>query len=389
MKYDLSFVKESERKKFQDSLQNNFFLDIPLSIKCYENAFIVPDQGNGVSGVMTQDFQFLSSSGLDGIEKWEYNGDSFKKSDTIVVFLGCFHWVWGHYLTDNIKRLWFLFSEEGKDILAKGAILSYTSIGNKEISQNGSLLMSYLGVNTSQLCRITQLTQFSKVFIPDSSIIPFLEKNNSLLYRKYTSHFKTTISLIKCVIPKTIVFRSVYFTRTGLKENYLREFGEWEIERVFKKKGFVIVHPEDYSLIDQLSILGNCESFATTEGSIAHNAIFCKRNTKVIIIRKADYLNTYQLMINDLADLDVTYIDSNRSCPPYGDNHVWYGPFFLCVTPYLKRWVNERILSFPYWMKPLYWWYIIHRKPLFRRYISNRKIVHSILKWYWNTLACD
>ena len=59
---------------------------------------------------------------------------------------------------------------------------------------------------------------------------------------------------------------------------------------------------------EQIAIIRNCKCFATTEGSISHNVIFCKPKTDVIIVRKVNRLNYHQLIINEVANVNITYI---------------------------------------------------------------------------------
>ena len=68
------------------------------------------------------------------------------------------------------------------------------------------------------------------------------------------------------------------------------------MENVFRKKGFKVFSPEELTVKQQIALLMNCDEFASTEGSCAHNSIFCKPGTKVLILRKADYANSYQIM---------------------------------------------------------------------------------------------
>ena len=115
----------------------------------------------------------------------------------------------------------------------------------------------------------------------------------------------------------------MYFSRTLINDG--KDYGENAIEEMFVKEGYTVVHPEMFSFDEQVQMLSTCTHFAATEGSISHNVVFTPR-TEVVIIRKSNYINSYQVFINELADVDVTYIDSNytlvRTVP-------WCGPFFV------------------------------------------------------------
>ena len=160
------------------------------------------------------------------------------------------------------------------------------------------------------------------------------------------------------------IYDKVYLTRTRVGVND-REYGEKSIECIFRKKGFMIISPEKYSLEEQFNILTHCKELATTEGSISHSAIFCNPGTKLYLIRKSNYVNGYQTIINEIADLDVTYIDAHCSLSEvqYG---AMYGPFYMCITPELERFVGHRVVHLPLWMRPSWWWYKNHNRKIVR-----------------------
>ena len=383
MNYNLDYVRPSQRALLQPEIEKSYFSDNSLNCKCYENAYVLPPNGAGVGGVAMKNFDFIPTTAFEGFEQRKFDGQGSVYNDCDVIYLGYFYHVWGHYFTDNIKRFWFLYTEKAKKLICNGCRIVFISCFNKEINENGHKLYSMADVDSSTFEHITKITQFRRVYVPDisfytNSSVEFLSE------RFYTTEFCQPIQRIREKIKPTIKYDKVYFSRTGLTGYYLREYGEWKIESIFKKKGYEIIRPETLSLEDQLSILANCKHFATTEGSIAHNAIFCSPGTEVVIIRKADYVNYYQLAINQLADLNVIYIDAHRSVPPFGDRHIWAGPFYLCITSYILKWSGQLPFFVPYFLLPSYWWYVLRRNPFVLRKIANRKIVHWLESNYWN-----
>lgn len=64
----------------------------------------------------------------------------------------------------------------------------------------------------------------------------------------------------------------------------------------------------------------------------------------------------HQVMINEFADMDATYVEAHHSSRANKDN-PWWGPFYLCDTKYLERYVGHRIMHLPFWMRVSYWRY--------------------------------
>lgn len=87
-------------------------------------------------------------------------------------------------------------------------------------------------------------------------------------------------------------------------------------------------------------MLQHVKSLVATEGSIAHNAVFCRPGTEVIILRKAFYTNDHQYVINQMRELNVTYIDVHLSL--FTNDQPNLGPFFLYVNDNLVRFFKNR-----------------------------------------------
>ena len=139
-------------------------------------------------------------------------------------------------------------------------------------------------------------------------------------------------------------YKKIYFTRSGILDK--KDFGEKKIEDLFERNGYKILHPEKMSFDEQISLLKGCDSFACTEGSVSHNVIFCKDKTDVVIIRKCNMINGYQMALNSLRDFSVTYIDSNKTVPA-NKRHPYLGPFFLYMSDLLADYFNLPHEKFP------------------------------------------
>lgn len=312
----------------------------PLNVRRFEKAIILPfkhvDTINGIGGgILTQDDQHLSILDI-GESRYNISVSDVLVTDKRVVYLGLMNHKWGHCITDNIKKLWFLFSSEFSKLNDSYEIV-YTYNEGDPINNNFAELLSLLGVDLKRFHAILQPTKFLEVIVPDDSIIycgSGCELQNCNAYRVWTNPFKDLFERIP-KIQSTRTWDKVYVSRRRWDG---ADFGEDDIERVFKYMGFSIMYPETMTFVEQLSVYQNCKCLASTEGSISHNSLFMKDGTELIIIRKADLMNTYQLMINDMKNMHVTYIDAHLSL--YNDlKHPYVGPFFLYINDHLQQWV--------------------------------------------------
>ena len=104
-----------------------------------------------------------------------------------------------------------------------------------------------------------------------------------------------------------------------------------------KSKGYAIVQPEKLTTDEQLNLLINAESFASTLGECAHNSVFLRKGTEAIFIpRSANHFTGYQQVINQVRALHAHYVDSSLSL--FGGIH---GPNCFIISPQLKKFFGD------------------------------------------------
>lgn len=273
-----------------------------------------------------------------------------------VIYLGNVVNCFGHFFTDNLRKVWFLKTPQAKKFLEEGAEIVYTTDQAPLISVAFEI-WEMAGVDLSRARLIDKLTKFDVIYIPDNCFFEIESKMFTPEWAELVESIKANAIKNK---PDVNKFRApsrwVYLTRVGLEKRSKTEIGEKELVKIFKRKGYEIVSPEKLSICEQISLMDGCSHLVATEGSVAHLSLFCKPKTEVVILCKANYNNGYQNVINEFADLNVTYIESHKSVMVSKDA-PWGGPFYLCVTEYLEQYLGHPIPHVPYWLKPSYWKY--------------------------------
>lgn len=345
------FVADTKAKyEMKDSLKEDHYCRPSLLCQTISNALILPSTDYDTfgiigGGIVTENGEYVDSSAYaEGCcRSYEMKISNIQCEDETVVYAGFFLNCYGHGITDNIKKLWWL-----KQNSWEGKIIYITEL-NAVLPAWQKEIFRLIGIDCDKWFHITTPMRFRKVIIPDNSII----NNNE--YRCFTDKFRWLIDCIKANIPNEgQTYDKIYFTRTGIP-NIWREYGERKIEKVFKQRGYQVISPEKLSVTEQIRLMMYCTHFASTEGSCAHNTLFCRPNTEVAILRKADYANSYQLMINKLAQLNITYIDIHHSSRA-DKLQPWHGPFYMCVTTYLAKYLDF-YFYLPYWLHVSYWVY--------------------------------
>ncbi|MDO4497753.1 MAG: glycosyltransferase 61 family protein [Bacteroidales bacterium] len=349
-------------------------IDKTLGCQCFENAYVLPSKdlwkdGKCFGGVVTQENAFVESSAWhEGkrCDKYDFDPAQAKHESSVAIYMGFYFSCWGHAITDNLKKLWFLETNECKSLIKQGAKLIYLTTNNSPQPAYVKRLFQLAGVNLDDFILVTEITRFDKIFVPDNSFIADEGQ------RFFTQPYIETINRIKwnvsAMLSGTETLPSkIYFTRTHIKS--LRDWGEKSIERAFQKKGYTVIAPEEETVEAQIAFMMHCTHFATTEGSISHNVVFCEPGVEIAIVRKCNDVNKYQMAVNEVADVNVTYIDAHHSTKT-PEKSPWVGPFYLCKNRNLAAYLHLSCFI-PYWLQPSWWIYNIQDTRLFKR-IHNR-----------------
>lgn len=347
--YASSKIKDNVTKAL---LQDYCWYD-PIGFRSYANARVLPwfPDKRFSGGVVDSSGAYVDSSALhenayDG--SYEYVTNSVERVDRTAVFLGTWIGIYGHAITDNIKKLWFLFTEDYK-MLGPDIDLLYCYLGEGDLPVYIKEILLALGIAADSLKRVETVTEYKNVIIPDNSFI--LSDGQ----RFYTDSFRTTVSRIIDNAPTLTAYpEKIYLSRK--KSSSFRDYGEAELAETFAQHGFEIVVPEEHSFLEQVAIFSHCKCLAATEGSIAHNAVFCRPETELVILRKSDYINTYQSALDAMNSLNVSYIDAHHTV---NVSDPWVGPFFIWRTKYLNEYFGETIKEKSRWLCNMWYKYLV------------------------------
>ena len=257
--------------------------------------------------------------------------------DKDIIYLGCFYNCWGHFFTDGLAKAWYLLTDEYKQKYKGKVKIAISFINNTLQSCPKPLLSLYqlLGVDEEDIIVITQPTRFRSMILPDNSL--FFHDGT----RHFTKDYTATIDAITNAVPANLdkKFEKIYLSRTHFTKGNA-DFGERSLESVFKRLGYTIIHPQEYSVLEQIAIFKAAKSFVSTTGSLGHNSVFCNRNTEVILLRKCWATFDYQLVINEAKELNVTYVDTHLTC--FVNDAPNNGPFYLYRNANFCRFIKDR-----------------------------------------------
>ena len=320
----------------------------------YKNTALPGRWNYGAGGIVDSTGEFIRSSFVHRGEGKAYPPpppELIQSCNETVIYIGMFYHVWGHVITDNLRRLWFLKSEDFKNQF-KDYPLVYVLWGGERFSienqNNFRRLLEILEVDVDNLRLIDQPTKFKEIILPDESFYCDTEAiRNSNEYnlaytdnwtRRFTNEYRETIERIRDFALKNR-------TPTSIKKVYYfygrRQFGEERLAEYFKSKGYEIINPANLTLDEQLNFMINCESFASTVGSSSHNLIFLRDNVEAILIPRFNFVSGYQRALDQVHPLNINYIDSTFSIFNRGHNS-----FFYLISEPLQRFFGDKFDSY-------------------------------------------
>lgn len=385
MHYTLDFVNKLMREETEKAVSVDYLSTKKLGYTKYSNARYVlfPRILNGVvydeTGIRILASETLSPN-VQNYHPSIVNQDvDYQRYEGTAILLGNIPYAFGHSFTDGFKSLWFALTEDYRNLLRQGAkpVLLVPSSQCNSLPSYWKTFLRALNINLEEVDIIAQNTLFDNIVIPD--LCWGYDENGRIFFtEEYRQVCRKIANAVDLANDNSIgTFDKVYLTRTRFS-NWQREFGESKLEKVFSKQGYKIVSPETLSIEKQIQILRGAKVVASTEGSISHAFIFCRPNTKVVIIRKTNWVNPYQLAINQAADLDVTFVDAHRTKVVQDEWKRMSGPFYLCITPEVEKFFGKRIPHCPLYLSLSYLWYRFRLSSWAQRKIMNRKIWHKI-----------
>jgi hypothetical protein len=348
LKYKNLFINKKNIKFYEENCSKKYFTKRKLSILEINNGIILPakeDNSNkkmwAIGGVIDCNKKFVKESASRYLfgGNYEVLDEDIKTIDEEVIYFGPYISHWGHFICDQISRLWFALKSDKKYRIAYCG-WDWGAGKSDKINDNFLQLIELLDINPNRLINITRPIKFKKIIIPDFSFI---------VGEYYTREF---IQLLDKIIENALKkgkqlnlskYEKIYFTRQNFSDSSEKEYGEKNLVELFQKNDFKILSPEKLSAVEQIFYINNAKYIASLSGSITHNYMFNKNsNLNVIVLNKINLCNDYQMMIDHISMAKITYIDVYRYVRPvlFGT-----GPFIVEKTKFLHQYIKLNKLN--------------------------------------------
>lgn len=369
--FNFEYVDDDMLEKTKLATNMEYLTDAQLGIQEIPMGYMLPFN-SGRGGVLTGDLKYIDESFIHCTagKSYPFDVNQVEYVDKTVVYIGLFHSIWGHCITDNLKHLWFMLDNKYNYLQDYDFVYLTHSNDPTNLPENLCKILNKIGITRDKIITVKTVTQFKSIILPDQCF----KLNSIMKQRQYTKEYIALIDKI-CEGIEPAKEDKIYFTRSALKNKRDYGDGEKKIETLLERIGYKIYSPEKLTLEDQIALLKGCSVFVATDGSISHNAVFLREAATLVILRKAKYQNGYQAAINKIRNFNVVYIDTHKSIVN-DKEQPWNGPFFLYPNKKFCTYFDIQYPGFPYIS---FFSYVIH--PIWIKLVSLiKRAIKKVLK---------
>lgn len=255
-----------------------------------------------------------TSSNLSCIQAYPVSDDELVFRDETVIFGGMMIGHWGHLLTDSSARLWY--PRRHPELHCK-IVFVECLLKKFAAKEDWKPLLRMAGIDPARVEILRRPTRFRKVIVPDQAVYSL-----DAIRPEWIEFFDAVRANAK---PSSV--SKVYFSRTKFSKNDTQN--EDLFESYWREAGFRIVHPEDCTLEEEISLLAGADELVATIGTLSHNFLFAKPGTRATILLRTGVVLRLQLLIGAARGLRSQYVEAFRN--PLPTRH-YNGVYFLFPT---------------------------------------------------------
>ena len=353
---DVSYLYSYNAERYRRLAERELPCRSELNTVEVEGGYLLPNRfapnrlfGHG--GVLDAEKNFVKASEMNAYAKYAvptteqdereiYLGEGYAVDDSSaeyldedVIYLGYINNHWGHFLIDCSTRLYYYL--EHRDTPCRYAFLVNENTEYQAIAPIRRFF-ELLGI-ADRLLFVNKVTRCRKIRIPEQGYMI-----NGYYSKPFLKVFETVAEQVDCT--KYPSYDRVYYSRDQFKKAKGSEIGEAVLLDLFRKNDFTIISPEKLTLDEQIALIRNTRLLAGIMGTLGHNMLFARPGQQMLLINKTHNMNVAQMDINEMMQLDMTYIDSYLAEFP---SLIGNGPFLLTYSSMLEKYVKDHN-----WQKP-------------------------------------
>ncbi|HUS84805.1 MAG TPA: glycosyltransferase 61 family protein [Anaerolineales bacterium] len=190
-------------------------------------------------------------------------------------------YVYGHVLLEALTRLWALDEVPGDVPIA-------TSVKPDRTFER---LLSCFGLTTDRILHIDRPVIAKSAFFPT---IP-------LARRKWVHPAAWEVfDRLKTIAASAEISSAerIFLSRSRVSGREL--MNQRQVEAYFKSKGFLVIHPQDLTIEDQIKLISSAKLIAGLGGSAMHNAVFASEGAKILVLCSEGWLVNVDTLLSQV-----------------------------------------------------------------------------------------
>ncbi len=322
------------RRWHEDPLEVRSELDIWQG----ENATILPLRRSdgllfGKGGVVDAGGQYVELSCIPRRVQFPYPFENPEYRDEKVVYCGYLVNHWGHFLVEAVTRLWYFLEN---DPTIDKYVFFVNENEERDIQGNYKAFLTLLNV-WDKIELVSKPTTYREVLVPERAF-----QCRTYYSPKFLEIFESIANNV-VIDPSWAPLKKIYYSRSQFQKGSNFEFGLEVLDNFFEKNGYTILYPEKVPLAQMIFYIRNAEVVATLSGSLPHNLLFANNGQKLQILERCVLNNDFQVNINRMRQLHVTYIDANIPVYPVD----MCGPFIMGYNDQVEQFAKDHELLPP------------------------------------------
>lgn len=342
------FMPQRYQELWRDVYRKSYFSNKKLNTVEVENGIIEPFRninGIGCGGVCDSNFNYIAGHGnvfsVKAPQKrflydcYKVTDEELEICDETVLYGGAMYNHPGHLIMEFIaERLWWLIKNRDSNIKI-AIVITYSIVDDK--SKFIREFLEIMGIPQSRLLIIEKPTKFKKIIVPDPadkvlSIFGIYEftKEDRDFFEELKKHIKPS------------PYKKIYLTKNKTFRGNI--VGEEYLINFYRKKGFEIICPEDYTIREKAEFMLGADEVVSLSGTNLLFSIFCKNTVKLTILSRTannNLIDTVKVMeAANIKNIDVVNVDIS-----FIKKEMVHSVCFVGVTrefqEYVKKTYNE------------------------------------------------
>jgi capsular polysaccharide biosynthesis protein len=261
----------------------------PVQITVAENVLATPFKYDSTTTKITgclydaNGERILSSQRVSGVggdrivnadpEILSYTG-SYNEMAGSCIYLGHLMGHYGHFITETLSAFWAI------PFLKFDRVAFHPFIFGGLIKPFMSPFLEAFDITPDKIVVLRDYTKFDRVYVPER-----LFKLNCSVHLRYAECGRQVANFIG-VSQEERPDCKTYLSRSRLEGSYRTINNDKEVDELMESIGFSVIHPQELSVRDQISLYSRSRVMAGFSGSALHNCIFM--NPKSILIEIGD-----------------------------------------------------------------------------------------------------